>query len=264
MVPSQPNRHCLSLESVGYRVEARAILTGVSAAITTGELVAVVGPNGAGKSTLLHLMAGLLHPTEGAVTLDGQDLAQMPRKAVARQVAMLPQQVRADFGFIARDVVRMGRYPYLGRWRPPSPVDEAVVQHAVDATATAPLVERLVTELSGGERQLIFLAQALAQEPRFLLLDEPTANLDVAHQCHILRLLHGLAGQGVGVVAVIHDLGLALRGFQRLLLVHEGRLVADGAPLEVLSVETIQRVFRVQARIHQDDASATPVLWFPL
>jgi iron complex transport system ATP-binding protein len=158
----------------------------------------------------------------------------------------------------------MGRYPYLGRLRPSSPVDEAAVQRAMEATATSPLEARLITEMSGGERQLIFLAQALAQEPRFLLLDEPTANLDVAHQCQIVRLLQGLTCQGVGVVAVIHDLGLALRGFRRLILVHEGRLVADGAPPEVLSVETIRRVFRVQARIHQDDASATPVLWFPL
>jgi iron complex transport system ATP-binding protein len=264
MATSDTNRHVLRLESIGYRVETRPILTDVSLEVATGELVSIVGPNGAGKSTLLHLMAGLLRPTAGVAWLDHEDLAQLPRKAVARQIALLPQQVRADFAFVARDVVRMGRYPYLGRWRPPSPLDEAAVQRAMEATATSPLDARLITEMSGGERQLIFLAQALAQEPRFLLLDEPTANLDVAHQCHILRLLQGLACQGVGVIAVIHDLGLALRGFRRLVLVHEGRLVADGAPMAVLSVEAIQRVFHVQARIHQDDASATPVLWFPL
>jgi iron complex transport system ATP-binding protein len=264
MATLDTTQHVLRLENIGYRVEARPILTGVSLEVATGELVAVVGPNGAGKSTLLHLMAGLLRPTEGAALLDREDLAQLPRKAVARQIALLPQQVRADFAFAARDVVRMGRYPYLGRLRPPSPLDEEAVQRAMEATATASLDGRLITEVSGGERQLIFLAQALAQEPRFLLLDEPTANLDVAHQCHILRLLRGLACQGVGVVAVIHDLGLALRGFRRLILVHEGRLVADGAPLAVLSLEVIQRVFGVQARIHHDEASASPVLWFPL
>jgi iron complex transport system ATP-binding protein len=264
MTTPDGSQHVLRLENIGYQIEARPILTGVSLDVATGELIAVVGPNGAGKSTLLHLMAGLLHPSEGVIWLDREDLARQPRKAVARHIALLPQQVRADFGFVARDVVRMGRYPYLGRWRPPSPLDEAVVQRAIDASATSHLVERRITEVSGGERQLIFLAQALAQEPRFLLLDEPTANLDVAHQCQILRLLHRLACQGVGVVTVVHDLGLALRGFHRLILLHEGQLVADGTPIEVLSVETIQRVFGVQARIHRDEAGATPVLWFPL
>jgi iron complex transport system ATP-binding protein len=264
MATSDRDRHVLRLEGIGYRVEARPILTDASLAVATGELVAVVGPNGAGKSTLIHLMAGLLRPTAGVAWLDGNDLAQLPRKAVARQIALLPQQVRADFAFVARDVVRMGRYPYLGRLRPPSPGDEAAVQQAMEATDTSPLEARLITEMSGGERQLVFLAQALAQEPHFLLLDEPTANLDVAHQQQIIRLLHGLVSRGVGVVAVIHDLGLAVRGFRRLVLVHEGRLVADGAPLEVLSLETIQRVFHVQAKLHQDDASAAPVLWFPL
>jgi iron complex transport system ATP-binding protein len=254
----------LRLEAVSYRVEARDIVRDLSLAVRGGELVAVVGPNGAGKSTLLRLMAGLLAPSRGCVTLDGRPLARWPRRALARRIALLPQHTPVDFGFTVQEVVDMGRYPHRGRWRLPSPRDVEAVQRCLAATETLPLAARRVTELSGGERQLVLFAQALAQEPRFLLLDEPTANLDVAHQCRVLGLLHQLAAQGLGVVAVIHDLGLALRGFRRLILLHEGALLGDGPPTAVLTAEAIQRVFGVPARFSWDAASGTPLLWFPL
>jgi iron complex transport system ATP-binding protein len=254
----------LSVEHLHYRLAEHDILQDISLQVTSGELVAIVGPNGAGKSTLLHMMARLLPPTLGTVRLDGQPLRSFSRKAVARQIALLPQQARLDFGFMVHDVVRMGRHPHLGRFQLPTIRDEEVVQQAMDLTETWPFASRLITEVSGGERQLILLAQALAQEPRFLLLDEPTANLDIAHQCQVIRLLQQLADKGTGVVVVIHDLSVAVRSFRRLILVHEGSLVADGQPTEVLSVETINRIFRVQARFYRDEASATPILWFPV
>lgn len=257
-------RHLLRLDTIGYRADAQDILQGISLAVTSGELVAIVGPNGAGKSTLLQVMAGVLAASQGQVTLDGQPLAQLSRKAVARHIALLPQQTRIDFGFAVHEVVGMGRYPHRGRLQLPSPDDALAVQRAMSATETLPLAERLITEVSGGERQLVLFAQALAQEPRFLLLDEPTANLDIAHQCQVMALLQRLADEGIGVVAVIHDLGLALRCFRRLILLHQGRLVADGPPAAVLNGETINQVFRVQARVYRDHASGTPLLWFPL
>jgi iron complex transport system ATP-binding protein len=131
-------------------------------------------------------------------------------------------------------------------------------------TGTEFLAQRLITEVSGGERQLILLAQALAQEPQFLLLDEPTANLDIAHQCQVMRLLQCLARDGMGVVAVMHDLSMAIRCFPRLILLDDGAIVSDGPPTEVLSVETIERVFEVQARFYQGQDDSVPLLWFPV
>jgi iron complex transport system ATP-binding protein len=138
-----------------------------------------------------------------------------------------------------------------------------MVHQAMAVTGTELLAQRLITEVSGGERQLILLAQALAQEPRFLLLDEPTASLDIAHQCQVIGLLRQLASNGMGVVAVMHDLSLAMRCFPRLILLDDGSVVGDGPSTEVLSVETIERVFRVRARLYRDHEHGTPLLWFP-
>ncbi|MBI3329663.1 MAG: ABC transporter ATP-binding protein [Nitrospinae bacterium] len=231
--------------------------------MTSGELMAIVGRNGAGKSTLLKVMAGLLPTAKGTVALDGHSITQFTRKAVARQIALLPQRARIDFGFVVHEVVRMGRHPHVGRFSAPSPIDEAIVRQAMEATETLPLAQRIITEVSGGERQLILLAQALAQAPRFLLLDEPTADLDIAHQCHVIELLQRLASEGIGVVAVMHDLSMAIRSFRRLVLLHEGTVVGDGQPTAVLSVETIRRIFGVQARLYQDQTDGVPLLWFP-
>jgi iron complex transport system ATP-binding protein len=256
--------HTLTLEHIDYRVGERQILKDISFHVTSGELVAIVGRNGAGKSTLLCVIAGLLPGGGGHVSLDGQPLGHFTRKAIARQVALLPQQARIDFGFQAHDIVRMGRHPHRGRFRSASPIDEAIVQQAMAMTGTEFLAQRRITEVSGGERQLILLAQALAQEPQFLLLDEPTANLDIAHQCHVMQLLLRLAQDGIGVVAVMHDLSMAVRCFPRLILLDDGAIVADGPPIEVLSVETIKRVFQVQARFYQDQDDSVPLLWFPV
>jgi iron complex transport system ATP-binding protein len=256
--------HTLMLLHITYQAGERQILKDISLHLSGGELIAIVGRNGAGKSTLLHVIAGLLPVSQGDLRLDGQPLGHLTRKAIARQMALLPQQARIDFGFQVHDVVRMGRHPHRGRLRSASPHDEDVVRQAMAVTGTECLAQRLITEVSGGERQLILLAQALAQEPQFLLLDEPTANLDIAHQCHVMQLLQRLARDGMGVVAVMHDLSMAVRCFPRLILLDDGVVVGDGPPVEVLSVETIKRVFRVQARFYQDQEHGEPLLWFPV
>jgi iron complex transport system ATP-binding protein len=259
-----PVVHSLTLQHITYQVGERQILKDISLQVTSGELIAIVGRNGAGKSTLLHVIAGLLPVREGDVRIDGQLLSHMPRKAIARQLALLPQQARIDFGFQVQDVVRMGRHAHRGRFRAASPHDEAIVHGAMAVTGTAFLSQRLITEVSGGERQLILLAQALAQEPHFLLLDEPTANLDIAHQAHVMQLLQRLARHGMGVMAVIHDLSMAVRCFPRLILLDDGKVVGDGPSIEVLNVDTIRRVFQVQARFYQAQEEGTLLLWFPM
>jgi iron complex transport system ATP-binding protein len=262
--PAGTPTHTLRVNHLTYQVGERQILKDICLHLSSGELVAIVGRNGAGKSTLLHVIAGLLPQGQGDVRLDGQPLGHFTRRAMARQMALLPQQARIDFGFQVHDIVRMGRHPHRGRFRSASLHDESVVQQAMQVTGTEFLAQRLITEVSGGERQLILLAQALAQEPQFLLLDEPTANLDIAHQCQVMQLLQRLARKGMGVVAVIHDLSMAVRCFPRLILLDDGIIVGDGPPTEVLSAETIKRVFRVQARFHQDQEHGVPLLWFPL
>jgi iron complex transport system ATP-binding protein len=261
---SAPPVHTLTLEHINYQAGERQILKDISLRVTSGELIAIVGRNGAGKSTLLHVIAGLLPVSQGEVRLDGQPLSHLGRKAIARQMALLPQQARIDFGFQVHDIVRMGRHPHRGRFRSASLHDEAIVQQAMAVTGTGFLAPRLITEVSGGEQQLILLAQALAQEPRFLLLDEPTANLDIAHQCQVMQLLQRLARDDMGVVAVMHDLSMAVRCFPRLILVDDGTIVGDGPSIDVLNVDTIKRVFRVQARFYQDQEHGAPLLWFPV
>jgi iron complex transport system ATP-binding protein len=256
--------HTLRLEHINYRAGERQILKDISLSMTSGELVAIVGRNGAGKSTLLHVIAGLLPVSQGDVRLDERPLSRFTRKAIARRMALLPQQARIDFGFLVHDLVRMGRHPHRGRFRPASPIDEAIVHQAMVVTGTEFLAQRLITEVSGGERQLLLFAQALAQEPQFLLLDEPTANLDIAHQCHVMQLLQRLVRDGMGVVAVMHDLSMAVRCFPRLILLDDGIIVGDGPATEVLTVETIERVFRVQARFYEDQEHRVPLLWFPV
>jgi iron complex transport system ATP-binding protein len=259
---NEVNVRSLRLEHMTYQIGERTILQDISLEVTRGELVAIVGRNGAGKSTLLHLMTGLLPANEGAVTLDGEPLHHLNRKDIARRIALLPQQARLTFGFPVHDFVRMGRHPHRGRFRAASPRDEALVHEVMRVTGTNDLAPRLITEVSGGERQLIMLAQALAQEPRFLLLDEPMANLDIAHQCHVMVLLQQLAADGIGVVAVIHDLSFAVRCFPRLIVLDEGAIVGDGPATKILTAEMITRVFQVRARFHWDQEGDTPVLWF--
>ena len=206
------------------RFDDVTILDGITLRIGPGEMVGLVGPNGSGKTTLLRAVAGLV-PSEGQVTLDGLDLERLDARGVALRAARVPQSTSLDpnLGLFADDVVLTGRSPHLGRFAWETPHDRAVADQAMRATTTAHLVERLAAELSGGERQRVFVARALAQEPRLLLLDEPTANLDLGHQIRVFELVRGLANAGkVAALAAIHDLEHAARFCTRLVLLHRG------------------------------------------
>ena len=214
-------------------------------------LVAIAGPNGAGKSTLLGIMAGLRHPYRGSCTYAGVEVRRWRRREFARRVTFLPQSMRIEFPFTAEQVVFMGRTPYGDGWFE-SPEDDAAVARAMETTDTLAFRLRDFRALSGGERQLVILASALAQDPETLLLDEPTTFLDLKHQLSMYRMLADLAARGMLVVAVTHDLNLALRFSDRVLLLDQGRIAADGAPPEVLHPDLIAQVFGVHAEIRQD------------
>jgi iron complex transport system ATP-binding protein len=222
-------------------------LDGVSLRIGRGECVALLGPNGAGKSTLLRLLAGTLAPLSGAVLLDGTPLASRSRRALAQRIAVLPQRLQLSFDARVEDLVFLGRTPHshpLAALGGPTPRDRAAVEAALDATGTARFRQRTVQELSGGEQQRVALALALAQEPEVLLLDEPTSHLDPGHALAVLDLVADLRGaRGLTVVAVFHDLNLAGLYAERVLLLHQARLIADGPPAAVLRPEVLRSAF---------------------
>lgn len=228
--------------SAGYR--DRPVLHDVDLALERGALVALVGPNGAGKSTLLRCLAGLVRPTSGRVLLDGRDLRDFDRAAIARRVAVVPQSFETLFPFTVREIVALGRTARLGLLAVPTSVDASAVDRAIRELDLLPLAGRRADELSGGERQRAVLAMALAQEADVLLLDEPTVHLDPAHQRATMALIRRLVRErGLAAVAVLHDLNLASAMCDRIVVISEGSVAADGAPLGVLDANTVRRVF---------------------
>jgi iron complex transport system ATP-binding protein len=222
----------------------RVVLRECSFAVGSGEIVAIVGPNGAGKSTLLRILAGLLRPSTGRVSLDGQDLMALSRSQVARRIAVVPQIFDTLFPFTVREVVALGRTARLGAFGRASVDDVAAVERAIRELELESLASRRIDRLSGGERQRAVLAMALAQETAVLLLDEPTVHLDPGHQLATLELLRGLATRRqLAVCAVLHDLNLASTFASRIVALADGRIVREGTPLEVLDADLVQGVF---------------------
>lgn len=239
----------IAARNLGVRYGGWTALEGVDLEIQDREMVALVGPNGAGKSTLMRALAGLT-PAQGEVELDGQPLARIPRKELARTLALVPQTTVYAFPYSVEEVVQMGRFPYQSGLGLDQEKHREVVEECLTATGTLELRARRIHELSGGEQQRVRLAQALAQRSRYLLLDEPTAHLDLAFQIEVLRLLQRLnQEQGLTVVVSLHDLNLAAGFCSRIVMLRQGRLVAHGTPQEVLTAERIEAVFGVPVEV---------------
>lgn len=229
--------------SYTYAGRDRAAVDGIDLRVQEGDLVALVGPNGSGKSTLLRLLLGALHPDAGTVELWGRDIRDWQREEIARRIGVVPQTEEIAFPLTVRDMIAMGRYPHLGAWRREGPADRSAIERAMERCRVTDLAARSVLELSGGERQRVRVARALAQEPRALLLDEPTASLDIAHEMSLFELLSTLREERVTVVIVTHNLNVAARYADRLVLLENGRSAAAGSPRDVLTRNTIERVY---------------------
>ena len=242
------HQQTLTLYDVRYSYPARPDFLGpISAVVEPGQCWAIVGPNGAGKSTLLRIMAGLRAPKAGRVSLGAEDLHGMPARRRARRIAFLPQQPPVDLNLSARDVVVMGRFPHRSMGLFESADDYRVADQAMAVTHTSDFADRPVASLSGGEAQRVHLAAALAQQPAFLLLDEPTSSLDLQHQLTIFEILRDrAAGEGLGVIVVTHDVNLAARFCSHVLLLDDGALVASGPPETVLTPAVMEPVYRVE------------------
>ncbi|MEU0839158.1 ABC transporter ATP-binding protein [Streptomyces sp. NPDC005962] len=249
----------LRAERVARGAGGRLIVDGVSLAPAPGSCVGVLGPNGSGKSTLLRLLAGVLAPASGVVTLDGHPLADLRRGAVARRIAVVEQDAVTQSELTVREVVGLGRIPHRRPWSGPSAADEEAVRHALERTGLTDRAGQSWHTLSGGERQRAQIARALAQAPRELLLDEPTNHLDIQHQLDLLALVADLP---VTTVIALHDLNLAAMYCDALLVLREGRVAAAGTPGDVLTEGLIAEVYGVRTAVTPDGPGGRPHIRF--
>lgn len=239
----------------------KMIINGISFSVGKGEFLGIIGPNGAGKTTLLKTVSRVMHPKAGSVSLDGRDIYGMPLKEFARSVAFVAQDTVIAFAFTALEIALMGRSPYLRLFHDESRRDLDIVRRALAITDCDDFMNRPIDRLSAGERQRVFIAKALAQEPRLILLDEPTSHLDISHQVQVLDILKELTEKdGISIVSIFHDLNLAAEYCDRLLLIEDGRLAASGGPNDVIKYEIIERVYRTVVVVRENPVSGKPYI----
>ncbi len=253
----------IKLVSVSFAYNGKKTLDDTNLHIAKGEFVGVMGPNGAGKSTMLRLMSKVLTPSQGQVWVDGNPLEEISVQDLARKMAVLPAETFLAYDFTVEEVVRMGRAPHLGFFSDGGPRDADIVEEALTAVGIENLRGRNIHSLSSGERQRVFLAQALAQEPQIFLLDEPTVHLDIQHQLQTFRILKEWnQKRGMTIVVISHDLNIAGQFCSRLVMLHEGAVVVDGPPKEVLTEQHIRRVYEIHAQVMAHPKTGLPAILF--
>ena len=244
--------------TLGY--DKRVVSTGLSFTVPDGEFTAIIGPNGCGKSTLLRALSRTLRPASGTLSLDGRPFDSYRPKELARRLALLPQDPIAPDTLTVRDLVARGRHPYHSLLRQWLPGDSEIIDQAMASTGVSDLADQFVSELSGGQRQRVWLAMVLSQDTEYVLLDEPTSFLDIAHQVELLHLCQDIQASGRTVVAVLHDLNQAARYASRLVVMNEGRIIAEGAPGDILTTALVREVFSLECEIVQDAQSGSPMV----
>ncbi|WP_342679893.1 heme ABC transporter ATP-binding protein [Methanofollis sp. UBA420] len=246
-------------EDLGVAYGDTPVLQAVSLAVTEGSFIGILGPNGSGKTTFLRALSRILKPAAGTVSIEQKEISEYSIRELATRVGAVPQETGITFAFTVEEIVQMGRHPYLGPLSSMKEEDYLICREAMEQTNTAHLADRLITEISGGERQRVLIARALAQQPKVLLLDEPTSHLDISHQIEILSIIRELTPR-VTVIGVFHDLNLAACFCDRIVLMEKGRVVAAGVPAEVLTDETIRRVFGVGMMVRTHPLTGRPYL----
>lgn len=249
----------LQTEKLTVSYGTQRVLDELSLTLPAGKITALLGPNGCGKSTLLNCFSRLITPKSGTVMLEGKSLTDFTSRQLARHLALLPQHHLAPEGISVRELVAYGRSPWLPLWGRLSAEDNMHVDSAMNQTQTHLLAERRLTELSGGQRQRAFLAMVLAQNTPVVLLDEPTTYLDINHQVELMQLMEKLKIAGKSVIAVLHDLNQASRYCDHLVMLANGRVIAQGSPEEVMKTELLRKVFSIEAEIHPEPISGRPM-----
>ncbi|WP_084457186.1 ABC transporter ATP-binding protein [Desulfogranum mediterraneum] len=253
------------LERVSFGYGASPVLKAIELKLLPGRCYGILGPNGSGKTTLLDLLSGVVAPQEGRISFQGRSLQRWPKRALAQTLGLVPQDFMVSFGFTVREAVEMGLHPHLHRFASPSREDQLLIDQALAETGISGLAQRPVTNLSGGEKQRVAVARALAQNPQVLLLDEATSNLDILHSLELLRLIRQRFEQGsIQVVAVMHDLNLASFFCDELIFIKEGRIVCQGPTREVLTSEVIARVYQVESQIRYNEFTNSQQVSFRL
>ncbi|MDM9627918.1 ATP-binding cassette domain-containing protein [Rhizobium sp. S152] len=250
----------LSMSQIQYGVISRTILSGVDLTLEKGKVHGLIGPNGSGKSTLLKVIARQIHPSSGSLTVAGEDARKWGARAFARQVAYMPQFTPATDGMTVRELVALGRFPWHGTLGRFGKADSDMVEEAIDRTDLRPFADRLVANMSGGERQRAWIAMMLAQNAQCLLLDEPTSALDLAHQASVLSLLRELSHErGLTIVVVLHDVNLASRYCDEMIALNNGKITARGTPATMMQSEVLKSVFGVDMGVFAHPVSHEPV-----
>jgi iron complex transport system ATP-binding protein len=254
----------IQTRNLSFSYRDRAVLHEISLSIASGEMIGIVGPNGSGKTTFLKILSAVLRG-QGEVVINGRNIESYGRRELSKLFAVVQQEPRVNFPFTAAEIVLMGRASHHSAFSLEGRRDLEIAHASMDLTDSFSLANRYLHELSGGEKQRVMIARALAQEPHILLLDEPSAFLDLKHQVQIFELLHRLNNErGLTIVAALHDLNLAALFFQRLIILREGRIYRDGSPAEVLTEATIEDVYGIRVRVERDPASEKPQLFLRL
>ena len=235
------------------------VLNNITFSVSKGDFFIIIGPNGSGKTTLMKVISGILKPQIGQLEIMGRSIENYARKTLAQTIAYVPQTIPVDFPFTVTEVVLMGRSPYLGMLGLEQEIDLEIAQQAITFTGIEHLAHRKLDQLSGGEQQRVFIARAVCQEPQIMLLDEPTASLDLAHQCKIMDLMEKLKKEkGVTIVMVSHDVNLAALYADRLLLLKEGKIVSCGLPGEVLTYQTLEEAYGCKLLVDESPLGKSP------
>ncbi len=242
----------LDFRSVDFTYDEKSILSDINCQFNAGEMVGLIGPNGAGKSTLLKLIMANVKANQGEITLQGKPIRQFSRRELAQKVSLVPQDTDIGYAFSIEEVVAMGRNPHLGRFEPASKKDLDIIQDALQQTGLQSMATRMVNTLSGGERQRVLIARSITQQTPIILFDEATSNLDICHQLEVLELAQQLAHSGRLVICAIHDLNMAARFFDRLILLANNSIQADDKPVEVLTEINLKTCFDIETRVRVD------------
>ncbi len=252
----------MNIENLSFSYAESPVLREINLTLGAGEWLGVIGPNGSGKSTLIKLMGGLLKSSEKSILFHEKDIQQFSRVDLAREIAWVPQETATPFSFTAYEMVMMGRHPYLKPFRFESQEDHEICHRAMEVTSTTDFKTRKFSQLSGGEKQRVLIASAIVQSPKIMLLDEPTASLDLKYQVQVLDILERLNLQrGITLVMAMHDLNLAAKFCHRLVLIKEGQVVRDGPPEAVLQKEIIEEVYEVKVQILKSPKDGSPLIF---